>query len=397
MGRRVRQRLDVGVLKLDEDAFLDLLYAAAAEPALWETVLERFADLIGGTSVWLSRLNVVDGTGSGVIARIDPRMPNLYLEHYAACNPLNNVKNPDDYWRGWKLRILTDEDWMPKEDLVRSEYYNDFLRPQDIHTTLMVRLAQHRPETSVINVNRSLERGPYERSDVECVERLHPHLIRAFRLSQQFADLHGLSADMAAALDEAPYGIFLLEDTGRVRHANRAAEGMAGPSAALCVVDGGLSATNPEFARRLAGLIAIAGSADPSARRAGELSLPSAGGGAPLTVTVAPQRSGPLAVFQKRPCVVVCVHDPNSHSAVVADTLRDRYGFTPAETRVALAIGDGVSPRRAAETLGVSFHTLRHQLQSVFEKAGINRQAELVLLTRRIADAAAPDLRNQQL
>jgi DNA-binding CsgD family transcriptional regulator/PAS domain-containing protein len=370
----------------DEEAFLDLLYAAAAEPRDWPGALERLADLIGGTSVWLSRLNVVDGGGTGVTVRLDPQMTHLYNAHFAACNPLNNVRDPHAYWRGWRPRILLDEEWMPKEELLRTEFYNDFLRPQDIHTAMMIRVAQHPPEVCVINVNRPVERGPYSRRELETAERLHPHLIRAFRLSQAFAELHGLGADLTEALDSAPDGVFLLEDTGHVRYANRAAERAVGPTAPLAVVHGRLSAKDPAVARRLAGLIAAAGSSDPSTRRAGELTFAPCAGGAPLTATVAPQRSGPLAVFGEKPCVVVCVRDPNGAAVVPPDALRDRYGFTAAEARVALAIGEGMTPRQVAERLGVSFNTVRHQLQSVYEKAGINRQAELVRMLSRGLD-----------
>ena len=69
--------------QIDEHAFLDRLYSAAIQPDLWEGIIETFADMVGGSSVWLSRLSIVDGTGSGLIARIDPAMPALYLAHFA--------------------------------------------------------------------------------------------------------------------------------------------------------------------------------------------------------------------------------------------------------------------------------------------------------------------------
>ena len=57
---------------IDQSEFLDLVYGAAVEPGLWISVMERYADAIGGEKGWLSLLNLVDGTGGGMISRIDP-------------------------------------------------------------------------------------------------------------------------------------------------------------------------------------------------------------------------------------------------------------------------------------------------------------------------------------
>ena len=100
--------------ELDDHRFLDLLYSAAIQPELWEPAIEAFADLVGGTSGWLSRLSVVDGTGAGS-PRGSIRRCALYLDHYAAVNPLNNVADPVQYLSDWQPSILTDDDWMPKK------------------------------------------------------------------------------------------------------------------------------------------------------------------------------------------------------------------------------------------------------------------------------------------
>ena len=90
--------------------------------------MERFADLVGGNSAVLSRQNVESDVASGMIARMDPVVPSLYFEHFSHCNVLAKVDNPAAYLRDWSPKILTDEDWIPKQDLLGSEYYNDFLR-----------------------------------------------------------------------------------------------------------------------------------------------------------------------------------------------------------------------------------------------------------------------------
>ena len=116
---------------------------------------------------------------------------------------------------GWKPMITTDDHWVPKAELVASEYYNDFLVPQDIHSLAMVRLAAHDLEVCAINVHRAATAGPFQRADLDLAERLHPHLIRAFNLTEKLTAAGSLHDDMATALDHSPFGVFLLDDTGR--------------------------------------------------------------------------------------------------------------------------------------------------------------------------------------
>jgi DNA-binding CsgD family transcriptional regulator len=68
----------------------------------------------------------------------------------------------------------------------------------------------------------------------------------------------------------------------------------------------------------------------------------------------------------------------------LAETLRTRFGLTPAETRLALALANGMGLRDAAERNGVRLSTARVQLKSIFSKTETHRQAELVALLARL-------------
>lgn len=63
-----------------------------------------------------------------------------------------------------------------------------------------------------------------------------------------------------------------------------------------------------------------------------------------------------------------------------ADRLRTSFGLTLAEAAIALHIGAGGNMRQFAEQRRLSRNTARNQLQQVFEKTGMRRQAELVRL-----------------
>ena len=60
-------------------------------------------------------------------------------------------------------------------------------------------------------------------------------------------------------------------------------------------------------------------------------------------------------------------------------------GLTPAEARVAAAVGSGLSPRQASQRLGISESTTRSALNLVYGKLMIGRQSELALIVARFS------------
>src|ERR1700743_185772 len=127
------------MLGFNESSFLNHIYEAPADPSIWVTVMEHLSDLMNaGGGVWLSSLSVVSGRGAGILARTHPDAFDVYFDYYATRNPLLKVDDPQSYLRTWQPTILTDEDWMPREELAKTEFYNDFLRPLGADSTAMI-------------------------------------------------------------------------------------------------------------------------------------------------------------------------------------------------------------------------------------------------------------------
>ena len=358
--------------------FLDLLYGAAVEHSDWERAIARFADLVGGAKAWLPQLNLANGSGRGVIARIDPTAQETYFQYFAARNPFVQIGAAGP----WPLNVRTDEDEFRKDEFIRTEYYNDFLKPQDIHSCLIVRLGRRGGVQSTLNVTRPQHKDGFARSDLEIARLLHPHVIRAFNLSRRFADLDAFAAGLTEALDRSLHGVLLLDEAGRVVHANSLAERLLREEQGLCVVHGRLSASTNELARRLEALTGQAAGRGGVARTGGSMALPTPSRVLPLSLIVAPMRSERLAP-QGGPCVLVCVTDLEAGVSPPTQQLAAVFGLTPAEARVALALFEGATPREAAAALGLSPHTVHVHLARIFEKTGANRQAELIQLMMR--------------
>lgn len=370
-----------------EQKMLDLVYDAALEPELWVPVMERLADRIGGVSGVMTQFDLQTGTGAMVLSRLDPAIIPRYFDHFYKCNVLSNVDDAHAYLRNWQPRILTDEDWMPKEALVASEYYNDFMAPQNLHSTVMIRLGIEGLDISAISLTRPRGVEQFSKADLDYAHWLHPHLIRAFDLGRKIAASRSFTSDLAQALEGSDHGIFLVQQGGKIRHLNRTGEAMIARGDALVSLAGALTAPHPDIARQLQALIAQATAPLDEHRRGGSMAAPSTLEGLPLSVTVAPLRTERVSVFENRPSALVCVTDLEAGVSPLEAKLRTLFQLTSAEARVALALFEGQTPREASASLDVSFNTVRSQLARVFEKTGVNRQAELVRLMMRTVGA----------
>jgi DNA-binding CsgD family transcriptional regulator len=364
------------------NCLLDEIYETGVNPHLWVSVMERISDTIGGNSAWLSQLSVADGNGSGIGMRIDPEVPQRYIDYYVRLNPCVHRPQPMEYMARWKPRITTHEDFIERDDLIASEFYNDFLRPQNIDNVLMIDLAAHGLNISTVNIHRPKAKGPFDYADLELAQRLHPHLMRAFKIGSAFSEMEALSKDRAAALENSTYGVFVLDSRGTVRHANLVGERILAMDLGLSVVAGALVAARLESAKRLLTLIGQATSANPDVRQGGSMTLESGRG--QLYISVAPLRAERMSIFTSGRSALVTVTDPHPSPALADGQLRILFGLTPAEIRVVRTLFGGATPVETASLLDISVNTVRWHLARIFEKTGVQGQVELSQLLMRL-------------
>ncbi|MGA9866253.1 MAG: hypothetical protein WBQ75_07395, partial [Acetobacteraceae bacterium] len=81
----------------------------------------------------------------------------------------------------------------------------------------------------------------------------------------------------------------------------------------------------------------------------------------------------------------VHVVDPRATPMGLPERLAALFGLTGAEGRVAGALLRGLSASEVAEAHSVSLATTRTQIQAIFGRLGVTRQAELVNLLRGVA------------
>jgi DNA-binding CsgD family transcriptional regulator len=70
--------------------------------------------------------------------------------------------------------------------------------------------------------------------------------------------------------------------------------------------------------------------------------------------------------------------DPDRRLELPLEALRQLYGLTPAEARLASLLAEGVGLPEAAAQLGITRETAKSTLHAIFAKTDTRRQAELV-------------------
>lgn len=367
---------------------LDLAYGAALDASLWPGFLTAFADIVGAQSSALVWQDQRTRQGRGLGARLDPAVLPIYFNAFATRHPSQRWRHdPRERLRHFIPHVVADDEAMSKTELMRTDFYNDFMRPFDLHSVLRAGLTARGEEAAFLMVARPQRRERFDDEPLAIIARLHPHVIRAFELSQKVGAAQPRASGAEALLAASPQALFVVDGDGRVLHANPAAEALVAARIGVGLAGGRLCGPTSPATQRLHALIAQAAAPEAAQRAGGSMAMVSPGRRLPLPVSVAPVRADAPVALDPTPSVLVCISDLEARASLSEMRLREVFGLSRAEARVAVAIFEGATPREAAERLGVSFYTVRGHLVRIFEKTGAGRQAEL---TRLLAAAGGP-------
>lgn len=355
------------------------IYAAATEPARLPQVLDAVADLVGAKGMMIGPVthsNQADPTLFAYASEAFHAAIPDYLAYYVAHNPRKNWLATN---RSAEI-LFSDHDFIDRPSMDRHEFYNDFLIKNDNLYSLDRITSKISPGQRVWLTAQYSRRAPVPDMERRRVfELLSRHLIQALAI---YRTMHVARPHELELIDRFACGAVLLNRSRRILRLNAVAERMQGTG--LSFRDRRIS-TNPgrdaamldeAIERAVAGLVPAGG---------GDLLALSRDGGLPLLVQVLPLRpeAGRLplnSLLDDVPRALVLLA-ADGGAAAADDTRGLRLlGLTPAEARMAAAVGQGLAPDEAAVRAGVALSTARHHLKRAYEKLGIRRQADLVRL-----------------
>ncbi|MGF6229846.1 DNA-binding CsgD family transcriptional regulator [Inquilinus ginsengisoli] len=288
----------------------------------------------------------------------------------------------------------------PERDFIRSDFYNEVVRPNGDFYGVVALVRQTPTHSSYVAVRRVLGAPDFTDRDVEALQAVLPHLARILELRQTLGGADLRLAGAMAVLDRIDLGLILCDAESRPAYLNRRAEALVARPDGLSAGSAGIAAALPQETRRLRHAVAMAAAAgaarpdmDAAARAAAagtrmRLSRPS--GARPLLLTVIPLRQFGVGDCRPQAQVAIFIIDPEHNPTPAPALLQEMFGLTAAEAGFAVEIGQGDGIQAAAGRLSISDNTARTHLSRIFEKTGTNRQAELVRLLMQCSQPSLP-------
>jgi DNA-binding CsgD family transcriptional regulator len=353
---------------------LDALYDAAVDSSRWVDFLHQLTRAARCDSAALV-VHDFDNVSSSVGQQfgLSSSGTHLYAQHYYKL----------DVWtaraRESRTPVLTatSEQLCPWSEFRRTEYYNDFLRPNGIaHGAFSVVKSSDSHITS-LSLYRG-HKGEFTNAELEILQFVTPHVRRALRVHSEFSRLRNEANDWKAALDAVSTPILLLGRRGTVIGVNAAAAALVSKKDGLLLTRDGISAERPSEAQALHHLLkqVTIPQPDGSWKSAGALKV-SRRSGAPLNVVMsAPSRKSSF-IADHRVFALMFVNDPDQRPVPAPSVLQMLFGLTPSEARVALHLAEGQDLRTACDEFSITYATGRAHLRNIFQKVGVRRQAEL--------------------
>jgi PAS domain-containing protein len=372
------------LLDIAEDSYGALVrrvYSAGLDRAKWSEFLADFSDLIGRSWLALHGHDMARNVNLGFLTHnYSPDHHSSYLQHFAGRNP----------WNARAARIpvgavIHSQVLLEPDVLKRTEFYNDWIRPQeDIGTGAGITLFRDRQRFLRLSCNirfRDLE--SIEARLLGLLEAIGPHMQASFQLSRRLAGAR-VGQHYQDALQLVPEAILLLDHCGRVTFINAATERLLQGSRSVAVgADRRLALADHSAQLAIdAALAAIAqGSSRPAAPIAVQTSAtPLVAELFPFVADEAPIKPPLLLLLDGLPTAILMLRRAVSPLRNALAMATERYGWSPTEAALCGHLLDGGSVRSFSERRGVSFHTVRNQMRSVLEKAGVQRQSALVAL-----------------
>jgi DNA-binding CsgD family transcriptional regulator len=224
------------------------------------------------------------------------------------------------------------------------------------------------------------KRGPFEPHDVETIRRVLPHVIRALEIRDRLERAQISTMTVPAALKAIRFGVIVLDSTGKVLESNQIAQTMLGThgQGMRRKSDGTLWLREPAGAK----LGRWVSTGAPAAQSIDGLLHVPREDRAPLSILVAPLPKDRAAWIAADPWWLLLIFDPDARASADAEFIAKDLRISTREAELSALLLAGENLQAIAQRFGVSQHTVRAQLKSIYKKTGIHSQSELV---RRIA------------
>ncbi|EJN12257.1 DNA-binding protein with HTH domain containing protein [Bradyrhizobium sp. YR681] len=360
-----------GPRKLPE--LVESIYDAGLDPSLWDNVVAGVRDFVGGQACGLFSKDSISKFGvTHYYCGADPHYIQLYSDTHSKFDPLT-VLPPHG-------QIASIPDLVDFDEYRRGRFYQEWMQPQGCSDAANVVLDKSNPSCpvmmTVLSGRRMVDPAMKRRLSL-----IVPHASRALLINRAIDSKLTLATALADVLDNLASGIFLLDASCRLVHANSAGRALLAADDVVRSVAGQLVTSSAEANHTLRAAFAARNEIVPLAARDHAIPLLSPAGERyvahilPLSCVM---RNGNERGVDAVGALLLrkVSFGGQSYGELIART----FDLTPAELRVLLSIVEVGGVPETAVALGIAETTAKTHLHRVFAKTGVSRQADLVRL-----------------
>ncbi len=354
---------------------VDRIYEAAFVPDLWPVVLDDMS-------------TISNSFGGALLVASEAHPPR-----FAASASIRDalIEFSSGAWRNnhrplrWKPSLdgfLRDVDLFSPDDLETDPMRHELIRYGLGWQAGMV-MPMTNGEVVIYSVERRLQDGPHEVDSIAALNAFRPHLARSGLIAARL----GLERALAtvSVLQNVGLPAAVMSANGRVIAANQLLDAMPSTFLSrafdrLAIGDSRADVLFQEAVR------IIAGDLTPVVR---SIPLRATTERPAIVLHVLPLRRSAQDIFAGGNILVVAATVRTGSPEPSPQILSVLFDLSPAEAKLASALGSGCSLKTAALNLNITVKTARTYLERVFYKTGTQRQSELVALLRGAGPAAS--------
>ncbi len=359
-------------------AFIRRVHATPLNGSWPSPLLEDLSAALGGAFVGVARY-IQPPFHAGEL--VTTHVPKGYREVGASFGPDEapwfdiGVRHPGELLR------LTDH--VTPEEIVKHRFHREWMEPQGYLAEAVLGSLHPSSRDDPGFGWMVLGRRPFTDGEIAFCRDLDPHMAQATQVAWRLQLAESLRDAALYALDGSPEGVCLLDREGRVTWSSGAArrtfEGGDGITLDGCTLRGTTARDSARLQK------AIGDCLDGTVGSPTLVALARRGTDPPLAVVIDRAVRPESTTHASETVAVVGILDTSRAMLSPEPVLREVYGLTAAEARLAVAIGGGATLADVAKRTRRSTETVRTQLKAVFRKLGVRRQSDVVALVHMAA------------
>lgn len=346
---------------------VDRIYEAAFVPEHWPSVLERIGRQAQSASGALIVFEDIRPVRFMATPQIRPWTERFCAEQWKVSNRIPHIRrNP-----------------MVGFSVLTKYFGTDFMQRDTSHvhrialgldSEVGTAISMPTGDIVVFSFDKRRGHGLHDHEAVRFLNMLHPHLARAGLMATRL-DVERANTT-TSTLQTIGLPAAVLSASGRLLATNSLFDALS--NIFMPAAFGRLAIADATASKQFAS--AIEAAAQPEGAGVASVAVPATAEHSACVAHVVPLRRSAYDLFRGGAIMVAITMPRSQGSAPSEEVLRRLFDLTSAETRFAMALSEGRSPKEAAREIGVTESSGRTYLARIFAKTGTHRQTELISL-----------------